>query len=66
MVKLVLWTEGLKVKLRGEQGAGLAEYALLLFVIAMVATAGVTAFGAELLLAFNEAKDALPSPPPNP
>lgn len=61
MIKMVLWTGWLGTKLSDEQGAGLAEYALLLFVVAVAATATVTAFGVDVISAFQAAVDTLPA-----
>lgn len=66
MMKMVLWTEWLNVKLHEERGAGLAEYALLLFVVAVTAATVITAFGADIMAAFTEATDTLPSEAPTP
>ena len=63
MMKSVLWTAWSKAAwsmASDEEGAGLAEYALLLFVIAVAATATVTAFGADIVSAFQTAIDTLP------
>ncbi|MGB5755889.1 MAG: hypothetical protein WBM50_03165 [Acidimicrobiales bacterium] len=64
MIKMVLWTEWLKAKLSGEQGAGLAEYALLLFVVAVAAATVITAFGDDIAAAFQTATDTLPTQGP--
>lgn len=66
MIKIVLWTEWLKGKLNGEEGAGLAEYALLLFVIAVAAAGVITAFGGNVVQAFTDAGNELPAGPPAP
>ena len=61
MIKVVPWTEWLKAKLSDERGASLAEYALLLFVMA-VAVAGVAVtLGADIVEAFNQAVTAIPA-----
>ncbi len=56
----ILWIE---VKLREERGAGLAEYALLLFVIAVAAAVSVGAFGGNVIQAFTDASEELPAAP---
>jgi Flp pilus assembly pilin Flp len=61
---VVLWMEGLRARLGGERGAGLAEYALLLFVVAVAAATVLTAFGDDIIDAFNAAITALPSGAP--
>ncbi len=63
MMTMVLWTEWLKAKLSGEQGAGLAEYALLLFVIAVAAAGVITTFGGNIINAFTQASTELPAAP---
>ncbi len=66
MIKMVLWTGWFKASLSSERGAGLAEYALLLFVVAVAAATVITAFGADIIAAFQEATDSLPSEAPAP
>ena len=61
MIKIVLWTEWLKDKFGQERGAGLAEYALLLFVVAVAATTVIAAFGQDIVAAFSDATESLPS-----
>ncbi|MDH3679713.1 MAG: Flp family type IVb pilin [Acidimicrobiia bacterium] len=61
MIKTVVWTAWLKDRFSQEQGAGLAEYALLLFVVAVAAATIITAFGADIIAAFSDATDSLPS-----
>ena len=61
MINVFLWTEWMKGKLAEERGAGMAEYALLLFVIAVAAAGVVTAFGADIMAAFTDATNTLPS-----
>lgn len=63
MITLFLWTEDLKAKLNGERGAGLAEYALLLFVIAVAAAGIITTFGGNIINAFTQASQELPAAP---
>ncbi len=63
MIKMVIWTEWLKAKLSGEQGAGLAEYALLLFVIAVAAAGIIGTFGGNIVNAFTDASTELPAAP---
>lgn len=68
MARLLIWTQAVKensfvARLSDERGAGLAEYALLLFVIAVAAASVVTAFGGSIINAFTEATDQLPSSP---
>ena len=63
MLRMFLWTEWLKAKLSGEQGAGLAEYALLLFVIAVAAAGIITTFGGNIVDAFTDASNELPAAP---
>lgn len=64
MIKMVLWTQWWKARLSEEQGAGLAEYALLLFVIAVAAAGTITFFGADITAAFQTATDTLPTAGP--
>ena len=66
MINLVIWTEWLKAKLSDERGAGLAEYALLLFVIAVAAAGIITTFGDNIVNAFTGASNELPAAPPAP
>jgi Flp pilus assembly pilin Flp len=66
MINVVLWAGVLKQRLIGERGAGLAEYALLLFVIAVAAAGTIGLFGADIVNAFQVATDTLPSDPPGP
>lgn len=54
----ILWIE---VKLQEERGASLAEYALLLFVIAVAAAGIVGTFGGNIINAFTDASETLPS-----
>ncbi|MGI9597463.1 MAG: hypothetical protein ACR2QK_14965 [Acidimicrobiales bacterium] len=61
MIKIALWTGWSKAMMSEERGAGLAEYALLLFVVAVAATATVTAFGGDVISAFQAAIDTLPA-----
>ena len=63
MIRMFLWTESLKAKMNEERGAGLAEYALLLFVIAVAAAGAITAFGGNIINAFTGASSELPSAP---
>lgn len=63
MIRILVWTECMKMKLREEHGAGLAEYALLLFVIAVAAAGVITTFGGNIINAFNGASDTLPTGP---
>lgn len=64
MFKIALWTYMLKNKLSEERGAGLAEYALLLFVVAVAAAGVITTFGADIMAAFTDATTSLPSTTP--
>ncbi len=64
MFKIALWTQLLKNRLEDEQGAGLAEYALLLFVVAVAAATVISAFGADIIAAFQGATNSLPSTAP--
>ena len=66
MINVVLWAGVLKAKLTGERGAGLAEYALLLFVVAVAAATTIGVFGQDIVDAFTQATDALPSEPAGP
>ena len=50
-------------RLDSERGAGLAEYALLLFVVAVAAAGFVSAFGDNIINAFQGASDELPATP---
>lgn len=61
MIKIVGMTSWIQVRLADEKGAGMAEYALLLFVVAVAATTVVTAFGADIIAAFQGATDSLPA-----
>jgi len=63
MFKIALWTNLLKNKISEERGAGLAEYALLLFMVAVAAAGVITAFGGDLVQAFQTATDSLPYTP---
>jgi Flp pilus assembly pilin Flp len=58
---MFLWTESLKAKMTEERGAGLAEYALLLFVIAVAAAGIITTFGGNVINAFTDASNELPA-----
>ncbi len=60
MNKLVLWTKWLEMQAKSERGAGLAEYAVLVVLIAVPMTVVVTAFANDLIAAFNAAIAALP------
>ncbi|MEM9655448.1 MAG: Flp family type IVb pilin [Actinomycetota bacterium] len=64
MIRVFLWTESLKAKFSGEEGAGLAEYALLLFVIAVAAAGIITTFGGNVINAFTDASNELPASSP--
>jgi len=64
MFKIALWTHLLKNKLSEERGAGLAEYALLLFVVAVAAAGVITTFGLDIMDAFTDATTSLPSGTP--
>ncbi len=61
MIKVVLWTAGLKAKFIEERGAGLAEYALLLFVIAVAIAGVVGTFGGTIGDLFQNASDNIPA-----
>ena len=61
MFRIALWTQLLKNRLEDEEGAGLAEYALLLFVVAVAAATVISAFGADIIAAFQGATASLPS-----
>ena len=63
MINIVLWAGVLKHKLSEERGAGLAEYALLLFVVAVAAATTIGLFGQDIVDAFTRATTALPSEP---
>lgn len=63
MIKLVLWAGELKRSFVGDRGAGLAEYALLLFVIAVAIAGVVGAFGGMIGGLFEDATNDLPTPP---
>jgi Flp pilus assembly pilin Flp len=60
MIKNVEWTRWLRLNVEDERGAGLAEYALLLFVVAVTAATVITAFGADIMAAFTDAGNVLP------
>lgn len=64
MIRMFLWTESLKAKMTEERGAGLAEYALLLFVIAVAAAGIITTFGGNVINAFTDASNELPAGTP--
>ncbi len=66
MFRIALWTQLLKNRFEDEEGAGLAEYALLLFVVAVAAATVISAFGEDIIAAFTGATNSLPSnaPPP--
>lgn len=64
MFRIALWTQLLKNRLEDERGAGLAEYALLLFVVAVAAATVISAFGADIIAAFQGATNSLPSTAP--
>ena len=66
MINVAIWTGLLKEKLTGERGAGLAEYALLLFVVAVAAATTIGLFGQDIVDAFTQATTALPSEPAGP
>jgi Flp pilus assembly pilin Flp len=54
----------LKARSSQDRGAGLAEYALLLFVVAVAAATIITTFGQDIVAAFQDAITALPSGTP--
>ncbi len=66
MLNIIRCRTWLADKLGQERGAGLAEYALLLFVVAVAAAGIIGIFGADIIAAFEEATDALPSDPTTP
>lgn len=70
MTYMVVWTLGQKARLEQrfgqERGAGLAEYALLLFVVAVAAAGIITTFGTNIINAFTGATAELPASPPAP
>ncbi|MEM9566218.1 MAG: hypothetical protein AAGA93_26595 [Actinomycetota bacterium] len=70
MTYMVVWTLGQKAKfeqrLGQDRGAGLAEYALLLFVVAVAAATIIGAFGQNIVNAFTGATNELPAAPPAP
>ncbi len=68
MNKLVLCTVWLQNRFNEERGAGLAEYALLLFAVAVLSAGVLTAFGDDIRGIFNDAGTTLPGPgtPPAP
>lgn len=47
--------------LRDEEGAALAEYGLLVALIAAICVAAITVVGTRVNLAFTKIRDALPS-----
>ena len=63
MINAVLWAGVLKQRLLGDRGAGIAEYALLLFVVAMAGAAILAAFGGTVLGIFQGAETQLPTAP---
>ena len=64
MIYLVVSTQNLLARMKQERGAGLAEYALLLFVVAVAAAAIVGTFGQNIVNAFTGASQELPAAPP--
>ncbi|MGI9613343.1 MAG: hypothetical protein ACR2QO_10570 [Acidimicrobiales bacterium] len=62
MINAVLWAGMLKHKPSGDLGAGLAEYALLLFVVAMAGAAILAGFGGMVIDIFSDATTELPTP----
>jgi Flp pilus assembly pilin Flp len=62
MNTILLTAEWLRAKFDSERGAGLAEYALLLFVIAMAAAIGVATFGDTVIGMFDDASTNIPVP----
>ncbi len=67
MTYMVVWTLAQKARLEqrfeSERGAGLAEYALLLFVVAVAAAGIITTFGTNIVNAFTGATNELPATP---
>lgn len=66
MINAVLWAGMLKHKLTGDRGAGIAEYALLLFVVAMAGALVLATFGATVIGIFDGASTDLPADTPPP
>ena len=60
-MNIAISTRWSKVKAGEDDGAGLAEYALLLFVVAVAAATMIGDFGDDIIAAFQGAIDALPS-----
>ncbi len=59
MMMYTLIQSWLVSKTEGERGAGLAEYALLLFLVALAALVALTALGARVSVLFTEITTAL-------
>lgn len=66
MNKLVLCTVWLQNRFNEERGAGLAEYALLLFAVAVLSAGVLTTFGDDIRAIFTDAGTTLPGPTPAP
>ncbi len=64
MIDRILWTVAIRAKLMSERGAGLAEYALLLFLVAAAAAAIVGTLGTNIVAAITDTVDELPPPAP--
>ena len=56
MLQLYLWLRNL---LQGEEGQTMAEYALILVLIAIVVIAALLLLGPQIATIFNDIKDAL-------
>lgn len=58
---MLLYTimQNLKTAIRGEEGQGLAEYALILFFIAVVAIAALTFLGSDISSLLSQVANSL-------
>lgn len=64
MNKLVLCTVWLQNRFNEERGAGMAEYALLLFAVAVLSIGVITTFGNDIQAIFVDAGTQLPGGTP--
>ena len=62
MNNLVLCTVWLQNRFSEERGAGMAEYALLLFAVAVLSIGVITTFGTDIQNIFTDAGTQLPGP----
>lgn len=66
MNKLVLCTVWLQNRFNGERGAGLAEYALILFAVAVLSAAVLGTFADDIRDIFVDAQTRIPADAENP